>query len=55
MFPDNWTADRIKVEVDYAYQHKVVNGNRWYGTTKSGVKVEGCLQPHTTVYPSRNQ
>jgi len=51
MFPDSWSADRIKVEVDAAYQNKVVTGNKWSGVTPSGVVVEGWLIPKTTVYP----
>lgn len=51
MFPDAWTADRVKVEVDVAFQNKVVSGNKWTGVTPSGVTVEGWLTPKTTVYP----
>jgi hypothetical protein len=51
MFPDSWTADRIKVEVDAAYTNRVVSGNKWSGTTPSGVKVQGYLTPKVTVYP----
>ncbi|WP_223449907.1 MULTISPECIES: hemagglutinin repeat-containing protein [unclassified Pseudomonas] len=51
MFPDSWTADRIKVEVDGAFKNKTVVGNKWSGTTSSGVRVEGYLTPNTTVYP----
>jgi len=51
MFPKSWSADRIKVEVDAAFQSKTVIGNKWTGTTPSGVKVEGYLSPKTTVYP----
>lgn len=51
MFPDSWTADRIKVEVDGAFQTKKIVGNKWTGTTPSGVQVEGYLSPKTTVYP----
>ncbi|MCL9850863.1 hemagglutinin repeat-containing protein (plasmid) [Ralstonia solanacearum P673] len=51
MFPSSWSADRIKVEVDSAYQNRVVTGNRWTGVTPSGVKVQGWLTPKTTVYP----
>ena len=51
MFPDSWTANRVKVEVDAAYQNKTVNGNKWTGVTPSGVTVEGWLTPKTTVYP----
>lgn len=54
MFPDSWTADRIKVEVDAAYKNRTAfprNSNMWEGTTPSGVKVRGFLEPKTTVYP----
>jgi hypothetical protein len=51
LFPDSWTADRIKVEVDGAFQNKTVVGNKWTGTTPSGVQVEGYMSPKTTVYP----
>ncbi|PYD87162.1 hypothetical protein DNF23_39990 [Pseudomonas syringae pv. pisi] len=51
LFPDSWTADRIKVEVDGAFQNRTVVGNKWTGTTPSGVQVEGYMSPKTTVYP----
>lgn len=51
MFPDSWTADRVKVEVEAAYQNKTINGNKWAGVTPSGVIVERWLTPKTTVYP----
>ena len=58
MFPDSWTSDRIKVEVDYAYKNRVPHSDplkaskgMWQGVTKSGVKVEGYVSPKTTVYP----
>ncbi|UCZ82311.1 DUF637 domain-containing protein [Pseudomonas sp. L5B5] len=51
MFPKSWSSDKIKVEVDAAFQNKTVVGNKWTGTTPSGVKVEGFISPKTTVYP----
>lgn len=54
MFPNSWTADRLKVEVDAAYKNRqpVPNKpNMWQGTTPSGVEVTGYLKPKTTVYP----
>ncbi|WP_442915643.1 EndoU domain-containing protein [Marinobacter sp. C2H3] len=51
MFPEFWSADRIKVEVDAAYKNKTIIGNKWTGVTPSGVRVEGFLKPKTTVYP----
>ncbi|MEN1341866.1 hypothetical protein AAIG86_29230 [Pseudomonas aeruginosa] len=41
----------MKVEVDAAFQNRTVTGNKWNGTTPSGVRVEGYLSPKTTVYP----
>jgi filamentous hemagglutinin len=54
MFPNNWSADRIKVEVDFAFANKTPipgRSNMWQGVTPSGVKVEGYLTPKVTVYP----
>ena len=58
MFPDSWTSDRLKVEVDHAYKNRVphpdpskASKGMWQGVTKSGVKVEGYSSPKTTVYP----
>lgn len=58
MFPDSWTASRLKVEVDAAYKNRVLHPDpqkaakgMWYGKTPSGVIVEGYTQPNTTVYP----
>jgi len=51
MFPDSWSANRVKVEVDAAYQSRTVNGNMWTGTTSSGVVVRGYMNPKTTAYP----
>lgn len=51
LFPDNWSPERIKVEVDAAYKNRTINGNMWSGTTPSGVKVQGYLTPKVTVYP----
>ncbi|WP_028670627.1 RHS repeat-associated core domain-containing protein [Saccharospirillum impatiens] len=51
MFPDAWDAERLKREVDFAYFNRTVIGNKWTGTTQSGVRVEGYLQPKATVYP----
>lgn len=56
MFPDSWSADRIKVEVDTAYKNKQIYRNdrgqeMWKGKTPSGVTVTGFLEPKTTVYP----
>jgi hypothetical protein len=57
MFPDHWTGDRVKVEVDAAYKNRQLykdprNGaDMWRGTTPTGVKVQGFISPNVTVYP----
>ena len=58
MFPESWTTDRLKVEVDGAYKSRIQHPDpqkaakgMWYGRTPSGVAVEGYTQPNTTVYP----
>jgi filamentous hemagglutinin len=54
MFPDAWSGDRIKVEVDAAFKTKVAVPGKpgmWEGKTPSGVKVRGYLSPNVTVFP----
>lgn len=54
MFPENWTAERVKVEVDFAYSNRIPIPGKpgmWQGVTPSGVKVEGWLSPNVTAYP----
>ena len=57
MFPDNWSANRVKYEVDMAYKNRneyinPQNGKvMWESTTPSGVKVTGYKEPKVTVYP----
>ena len=58
MFPRNWTQDRVKVEVDFAYQNRINFYNyrgvlMWKGKTPSGIWVEGYTTPNTTVYPQK--
>ena len=54
MFPDSWSADQVKSEVNFAFTNRTsVPGrpNMWQGTTPSGVTVTGYLTPNVTVYP----
>ena len=56
MLPDSWTPDRIKVEVNAAYNNRISVPNRpgmWQGTTPSGIAVAGYTHPDLTVYPLR--
>jgi hypothetical protein len=60
MFPDGWSADRVKVEVDEAFKNKTLTTNSqgqpmWEGLTPSGVVVKGYLNPKVTVYPVKNK
>uniref|UniRef100_UPI003782D6C6 EndoU domain-containing protein n=1 Tax=Aquabacterium sp. TaxID=1872578 RepID=UPI003782D6C6 len=53
MFPKDWSEARIRDEVEAAFSspNKVVVKDKWMSVTPSGVRVEGYLQPRTTVYP----
>ena len=62
MFPRSWTPDRVKVEVDAAFQNRTPHPTKadgWQGITPSGVKVEGFINKTTgqisTVYPLKAQ
>lgn len=62
MFPEYWTADRIKVEINSAYynQIEILNTARkaegmWMGISTSGVKIEGYTYPKVTAFPSIEQ
>lgn len=54
MFPKDWTADRIKVEIDAAWANKTINGNKWEGTTPSNLIINGWLKPKITAFPVYN-
>ena len=52
----HWTAERIKVEIDGAWQVRVPSAtdpNMWQGRTPSGVLIEGYSRPgaRVTAYP----
>ena len=53
MFPKNWDAAKIQSEIDSAWADpkRVILDNKWSGTSSSGVKIEGFIQPRTTAYP----
>ena len=54
LFPESWSKNRIKVEIDIAYKNRIISQTRrniWEGITPSGIKVEGYTAPNTTVYP----
>lgn len=63
MFPDSWTPDRAKLEIDSAWQNRKpsVNfpNNGWEGISQSGVRIEGFIDGGTgqmkNAYPSSNQ
>ena len=62
MFPDSWTPDRIKVEVDSAWQNRKPStnypNNGWEGVSQSGVRIEGFIDSVTgqmkNAYPVLN-
>jgi hypothetical protein len=47
MFPKDWDAQRVQMEIEHAWlsPDREVNGNRWSGTSKSGVRIEGYTFP----------
>ena len=62
MFPQMWTADRIKVEINSAYMNQVNDldpirkaEGMWVGISNSGVRVEGYTYPVVTAFPSAEQ
>jgi hypothetical protein len=55
MFPDNWTENRIKVEIDNVLKNpnNQVGDYKWQGTTSTGVKIEVIYKEGKviTAYP----
>jgi hypothetical protein len=56
-YPDTWTQERVLLEVRGAYGARdVINGNRWEGTSPSGIRIRGYLNPDgsiNTAFPIR--
>ena len=54
MFPDNWSVDKTKWEINGAWNSSdfftetTKRGIRWEGTSPSGVKIEGILNKKGT-------
>ena len=62
MFPQMWTADHIKVEINSAYMNQVDDldpickaEGMWVGISNSGVRVEGYTYPVVTAFLSAEQ
>ncbi|MGJ8727368.1 polymorphic toxin MafB class 2 [Neisseria meningitidis] len=52
MFPKDWDEARIKAEVTSAWESRIMlKDNKWQGTSKSGIKIEGFTEPNRTAYP----
>ena len=56
LFPDYWTENRIKVEIDNILKNpnNQVSRNKWVGTSSSQVKIKVFLNNNgevTTAYP----
>jgi len=51
MFPKDWDNARIRAEVTSAWENRKIRGDRWEGTSKSGVRIEGHIHPRRTGYP----
>ena len=57
-FPDDWTHERVKAEVEGAFDKRVypdsAKPEKWTGTSPSGVRIDGYDNPaRTTAYPVR--
>jgi len=57
-FPDDWSHDRVRFEVERAYETRVypdpAKPNKWAGTSPGGVRIEGYDgATRTTAYPVR--
>lgn len=51
MFPKDWDEARIRAEVTSAWEkRKELEGQKWRGTSKSGVEIEGFTEPNRTAY-----
>ena len=54
-FPKDWDEARIRAEVTSAWEkRKELEGQKWRGTSKSGVEIEGFTEPNRTAYPLYN-
>lgn len=56
MFPKDWDAQKVQVEIESAWARRTSVANQpnmWSGTSDSGVKIQGYLEPRTTAYPVR--
>jgi hypothetical protein len=53
MFPKDWCRERIIDEMDSAWKNKEPSNNpdKWSGTSKSGVVIEGYKSPNLTAFP----
>ncbi|EMS2107458.1 polymorphic toxin MafB class 2, partial [Neisseria gonorrhoeae] len=50
MFPKDWDEARIRAEVTSAWEkRKELEGQKWRGTSKSGVEIEGFTEPNRTA------
>jgi len=56
-YPDNWTKERVILEIRGAYgTRSITRGNYWEGTSPSGVRIGGYLNPAggiNTAFPIR--
>lgn len=53
MFPKTWNEVKVKSEIESAWNSidKLIEGNKWSGTSNSGIRIEGYVQPKTTAFP----
>jgi hypothetical protein len=53
MFPADWSRGKISDEIDSAWKNQEPHRNpeKWSGTRKSGVVIEGYKTPKPTAFP----
>jgi hypothetical protein len=56
MFPKDWDAQRVQAEIESAWARRASVADKpdmWSGTSDSGVKIRGYLEPRVTAFPVR--
>ena len=56
MFPQDWSRRKIIDEIDSAWKNKELTDHpdKWSGTSKSGIIIEGYKSPKLTAFPIYN-
>jgi hypothetical protein len=57
MFPQDWSREKIIDAIDLAWKNQEPHRNqdKWSGTSRSGVVIEGYKTPKLTAFPIYNK